>query len=67
LVANLGASVLTAGRRDWRLLPLLPTTFALLHVAYGLGFLVGLVKFWNRWGGPERQPGPSGAQARATK
>ncbi len=31
-------------------LPLLPLTFAILHVSYGLGFLVGLVRFWNRWG-----------------
>jgi succinoglycan biosynthesis protein ExoA len=67
VIANLGASVLTAGRNDWRLLPLLPMTFALLHVSYGLGFLVGLVKFWDRWGDVERQPSPSGAQAQATK
>ena len=24
-------------------------TFAIIHLSYGLGFLVGLVKFWNRW------------------
>ncbi|MEW6716789.1 MAG: glycosyltransferase family 2 protein [Chloroflexota bacterium] len=29
---------------------LLPLTYAILHLSYGLGFLVGLVKFWNRWG-----------------
>lgn len=29
---------------------LLPITFAILHSSYGLGFLVGLFKFWNRWG-----------------
>jgi succinoglycan biosynthesis protein ExoA len=50
LIANLGASVLTAGKRNWRLLPVLPIIFAILHVAYGLGFLLGLVKFRNRWG-----------------
>ena len=22
----------------------------ILHVSYGLGFLIGLLKFWNRWG-----------------
>lgn len=31
------------------LLPLLPGAFATIHLAYGLGFLVGLVKFRDRW------------------
>lgn len=50
LVANLMASVMTARKEKWRLLPLLPVTYATLHLAYGFGFLVGLAKFWNRWG-----------------
>jgi glycosyltransferase involved in cell wall biosynthesis len=37
--------------RGWReLLPWLPLTFATMHVAYGIGSLVGLVAFWRRWG-----------------
>lgn len=32
------------------LLPLLPGAFATIHLAYGAGFLVGLVKFHDRWG-----------------
>jgi len=32
------------------LLPLLPIAYATLHLAYGSGFLFGLMKFWNRWG-----------------
>jgi succinoglycan biosynthesis protein ExoA len=27
----------------------LPVAFVTLHLSYGLGFLVGLVRFWNRW------------------
>jgi glycosyltransferase involved in cell wall biosynthesis len=50
LLANLGASLWAASRRDWRSLPLLPLIFAVLHLSYGLGFLVGLVKFAKRWG-----------------
>lgn len=50
LTANLLASVLTARKGGVRSLPLLPPTFATLHLAYGLGFLIGLVKFCNRWG-----------------
>ena len=49
LFANLLASVVTASKRGWQYLPFLPITFAILHISYGLGFLVGLVKFWNRW------------------
>src|SRR5262249_38880027 len=50
LVANAVASLLAAKRGGWSLLPPLPAVFATLHLAYGLGFLLGLVKFWNRWG-----------------
>jgi len=50
LLANLSASLWTASKRGWRSLPLLPIIFAILHLSYGLGFLVGLFKFWNRWG-----------------
>lgn len=47
---NLSAALLTATRaRAWRLLPLLPAAFAVLHFAYGLGFLKGLFKFRGRW------------------
>ncbi len=49
LLTNLGASVIAAKIKGWRYLFLLPFTFATLHVAYGLGFLTGLLKFWNRW------------------
>jgi GT2 family glycosyltransferase len=32
---------------------LLPITFFTLHFSYGLGFLCGLVYFWNKWGDNE--------------
>jgi glycosyltransferase involved in cell wall biosynthesis len=49
--ANLAASIsTTVKRRDWPLSVLLPIAFATLHLSYGLGFLVGLIKFRNRWG-----------------
>jgi glycosyltransferase involved in cell wall biosynthesis len=44
-VAN-GVASLWAARRDWKVLPLLPAAFGTLHLAYGLGFLWGLL--W--WG-----------------
>jgi glycosyltransferase involved in cell wall biosynthesis len=48
--ANLSASLWTASKRGWGSMPLLPLVFALLHLAYGAGFLVGLVRFAGRWG-----------------
>ena len=49
LVANLAASIITSAKSGWKHLPLLPVVFAILHLSYGLGFLVGLVRFANRW------------------
>lgn len=60
-VANMAASAWTAGRVDFRLLPALMIIFATLHIAYGLGFLHGLAKFWNRW----KNRGQSAALARS--
>lgn len=50
VTANLLASIWTASQRGWKYLWLLPVVFVILHLSYGTGFLVGLVKFWNRWG-----------------
>lgn len=50
LLANLGASILAASRRGWASLPFLPLIFAIIHLSYGFGFLVGLIKFAGRWG-----------------
>ena len=48
VLANLLASLWTA-RRDWRTLPVLPFAFAIIHLAYGLGFLWGLWRWRGRW------------------
>ena len=58
LLANVAASALAARNGKWRLLPLLPLAFATLHLAYGAGFLSGLVRFWNRWGNDENRSSP---------
>lgn len=49
VVANSLAALSVASRKGWGLLALLPIAFAILHVSFGLGFLTGLIKFWNRW------------------
>jgi len=49
LLANLSASVMTASGQGFKKLILLPLAFAIIHLSYGLGFLGGLFKFWNRW------------------
>jgi glycosyltransferase involved in cell wall biosynthesis len=53
LLANLAASFLVAGRNSWKALPQLPVIFAILHLSYGLGFLVGLLRFRKLWGKPQ--------------
>jgi glycosyltransferase involved in cell wall biosynthesis len=49
VAANGLATLLTAARRGWRFLPWLPLLFAILHLGYGSGFLLGLVRFAPRW------------------
>jgi cellulose synthase/poly-beta-1,6-N-acetylglucosamine synthase-like glycosyltransferase len=49
IVANLGSTFLSAREASWRMLPLLPLAFITLHLAYGSGFLFGLIRFWRRW------------------
>jgi glycosyltransferase involved in cell wall biosynthesis len=56
LVANLGASAFAAKRVGWRFWPLISIAFTVIHFAYGSGFLIGLVRFWNRW----EMPGSAG-------
>lgn len=63
LSANLGASLWTA-RRELGLLPLLPPVFVVLHLAYGAGFLAGLVRFAGRWGDREGRVPALDAEAR---
>jgi fatty acid desaturase len=47
LIANVSAAVLTA-KAKLQLIPLLSLSFAILHLSYGAGFLVGLIAFRNR-------------------
>lgn len=47
--ANLTASTLTAAKQGWKHYLMLPIAFAVMHISYGIGFLIGLVKYWNRW------------------
>lgn len=52
LASVAGASIITAARNDWKLLPALPTVFACYHFGYGVGFLRGVWDFvlWRRAG-----------------
>ena len=49
LLTNLSASIIIGSGQGFKKLLLLPLAFAIIHFSYGLGFLVGLFKFWNRW------------------
>ena len=63
LIANLAASIYTASQRGWKHLVLMPVCFTILHISYGIGFLIGLVKFMYRWRDKKEivplQPSPS--------
>ena len=50
LITNFVVSFALAFTEGWQYFGWLPLAFATLHVSYGIGFLVGLFKFWNRWG-----------------
>jgi hypothetical protein len=58
LAANLTAVLSVLRRRRLSRPWMLPVAFATLHLAYGTGFLHGLVRFWNRWGADTRRAGP---------
>jgi glycosyltransferase involved in cell wall biosynthesis len=62
LTASIVASLGTARRHGWKLLPWLPMVFSSLHFSYGTGFLCGQLRFLNRWfvGPPETQLQKSG-------
>lgn len=55
LLATLGAAGWVAyragARAAFHVLPVLPAVFVTLHLSYGLGFLVGLVRFARHWWG----------------
>jgi glycosyltransferase involved in cell wall biosynthesis len=42
LLANLVASTIAASRGGWQYFPVLPVIFAIIHIAWGVGFWVGL-------------------------
>jgi hypothetical protein len=45
LAAVLFASLVTAARAEWKLLPVLPLAFCCFQLGYGYGFLRGIVDF----------------------
>lgn len=60
-VTNLAASLWAARRGAAGLLPFLLLAYPTLHVAYGTGFIVGLIKFRRCWGAPANPPDYAGA------
>lgn len=44
-LASIGAAAWLGIRNGWRNILILPLAFATMHLAYGIGFLVGLVRF----------------------
>lgn len=53
--ANLASSA-AVGRRDLAAAPLLPVVYAVLHLAYGAGFLAGLWRWRSGWASEPTRP-----------
>ncbi len=49
ICSSLFFSFQIAKKRGWKYLLFLPLTFSVLHLSYGLGFVVGLVRFAHKW------------------
>ncbi|MCB2209921.1 glycosyltransferase family 2 protein [bacterium] len=49
IFANLAATMSLSFKKGWEHFTLLPTCFVLIHFGYGIGFLVGLIRFSARW------------------
>ena len=56
IVSSLLFSFLLARTAGWVYLPAFPVLFPALHLSYGTGFLVGVLRFWDRWFRPEPDP-----------
>lgn len=54
--AVLAAAAVTAGRERFNLVPLIAVAFALIHLSWGSGFIVGLARFCRRWFADEPAP-----------
>lgn len=50
ILANLVASAFLANKKGWKYFFPLSIVYACLHFSYGIGFLVGMVRFASRWG-----------------
>jgi len=63
VLASITATAIVMQRHALARPYLLPVVFATIHLAYGAGFLLGLLRFWNRWfdaRGAAHQPASAG-------
>ena len=53
---NLISSLRIARKNGLKCLPLLPAAFLAMHFSYGIGFLIGLIRFFPKWFQKEMYP-----------
>ena len=53
-LVSLSASFWLGVHKGWRYVPILPVAFATMHMAYGVGFLAGLVRFGFKRSAPAK-------------
>jgi len=49
LSANLLACIRVLKKEGWKYFLVMPAVFSTLHFSYGTGFLIGLIRFFNKW------------------
>lgn len=55
LLLSLAFAIRQAARHGWQYLPLIPLIFAILHLSWGVGFFVGVWRWWL-WRQDDREP-----------
>ena len=53
ILANLTAAIKAVPKQEIAVLPRICLAFGILHISYGIGFMVGLFVFRNRWQKPK--------------
>jgi glycosyltransferase involved in cell wall biosynthesis len=55
IFASFSAAMGISLKKGIRFLPILPAIFAILHLSYGAGFLIGLIRFAGKWSEESRK------------
>jgi succinoglycan biosynthesis protein ExoA len=49
LLADMIVSIIVSNKNGWRYFPVLSGAYPILHIGYGIGFIIGFFRFMKRW------------------